>query len=78
LLRLELPDELIPGVTASVLEAVREERRGWMSTATAAVYLDTSEQALRSLVKRGAVPVHRVGGRLLFSADELDGWVLAA
>jgi hypothetical protein len=49
---------------------------GFMDTKAAASFLSTSEQALRALVKRGQVPVHRTPqGRLLFDPAELEAYV---
>lgn len=51
----------------------------WLNVAGAATYLATTEDAIRGLVKRGRLPVHRTEtGRLLFRPEELDGWVLKA
>jgi hypothetical protein len=45
----------------------------WMNAKSAATYLDMSEDALRSLVKRKEVPVHRSpNGTLRFLLTELD------
>jgi len=44
----------------------------------AADYLSSTPSAVRSLVKRCAIPVHRdPRGRLLFDRDELREWVLS-
>ena len=49
----------------------------WLNVAGAATYLATTEEAIRALVKRGRLPVHRTEtGRLLFRPEELDRWVL--
>lgn len=48
----------------------------WLTVAGAADHLGTTEQAVRGLVKRNQVPVHRTeSGRLRFSRTELDDWV---
>lgn len=48
----------------------------WIGVKSAAVYLDTTEDAIRSLVKRRQLPHHRTPqGRLLFRREELDGYV---
>jgi excisionase family DNA binding protein len=44
----------------------------WMSTEEAAIYLCLSPPALRARVRRGTVPAHRDGRRLLYHRDELD------
>ena len=49
----------------------------WMTTIEAARYLRLSPEALRARVRRGTIPAHRDGQRLLFHRDELDrhvGW----
>jgi excisionase family DNA binding protein len=49
----------------------------WMTTLEAAQYLRLSPEALRARVRRGTIPAHRDGQRLLFHRDELDqhvGW----
>ena len=57
-------------------ESLHGRPSGFMDTKTAAVFLSTSEQALRALCKRGQVPVHRTPqGRLLFDPDELSAYV---
>lgn len=49
----------------------------WLTVETAARYLDRTPTALRSLVQRGAIPCHKVQGRVLFGREELDQWVLS-
>jgi hypothetical protein len=48
----------------------------WMCAANATSYLDTSEDAIRSLVTRNKIPHHRSAdtGRLMFYRAELDAW----
>lgn len=71
-----------------VIEAIAEEvaarvydRRGqnepaWLGVKGAAEYLATTDQAIRGLVKRNAIPFYKApNGRLLFHRDELDRWV---
>ena len=43
-----------------------------MTTEEAAAYRRMSPVALRARVRRGTVPAHRDGRRLLFRRDELD------
>ena len=51
--------------------------RPWLNVAGAATYLAMTEEAIRGLVKRRRLPVHRTEtGRLLFRPEELDRWVL--
>ena len=49
----------------------------WLNVEGAATYLATTEDAIRGLVKRKRLPVHRTEtGRLLFRPEDLDRWVL--
>ncbi len=78
-------DGMIEALLDRVRGLVREEiaaaqpapaPAGWLSVKGAATYLDTTEVAIRSAVKRGELPVHRApNGRLLFRAAELDAYV---
>jgi Helix-turn-helix domain len=48
----------------------------WLDVAGAGAHLGLSEHAIRGLVKRQQLPVHRTeNGRLRFSPTELDEWV---
>jgi excisionase family DNA binding protein len=66
-----------------VRRIVREELRaaptgdpGFLDVNGAAEYLSSTPGAIRQLVNRGAIPVHRAPtGRLLFDRDELRAWV---
>jgi excisionase family DNA binding protein len=52
-----------------------EQATLWMGVKRAAAYLDTSEDGVRALVKRGQLPCHRTPvGRILFRTSELDEW----
>ncbi len=58
--------------------AEREEPSPWLSVKSAAVYLDTSEDAVRALVKRCQLRHHRSDtGRVLFRREELDEFAVA-
>jgi excisionase family DNA binding protein len=59
------PRSLVPG----------EERSAWMSTASAAPYLDWPVQRLYKLSASGAIPHYKQEGRLLFHRDELEQWL---
>jgi excisionase family DNA binding protein len=49
---------------------------GWLSVKGAASYLDTTDDAIRALVKRKQIPCERApNGRLLFWRDDLNEWV---
>jgi excisionase family DNA binding protein len=64
-------------VSALVLERVPQATE-WLTVASAATYLATSEDAIRGHVKRGQIPCHRgAAGRILFDRAELDTWVRA-
>lgn len=70
----------LDGLVEELERRLREELRrtqavGWMNVDGAARYLATTPDAIRSLVKRNAIPVHRVNGRVLFSPTELDAYV---
>ena len=48
----------------------------WLDVDRAADYLSLSPGAVRAMVKREQLPVHRTPtGRLLFRPEELDAWV---
>lgn len=42
--------------------------------ARAAEYLDEEQEAVRSAVRRGAIPCQRIGRRVLFTPSDLDAW----
>ena len=78
-LHLDLEADLRRIVREEVLAALAdvEPSAGWLSAKSAAAYLDTSEDALRSMVKRGQLAAHRTPtGRVLLLAAELDAHVL--
>lgn len=59
----------LQGLTAPKGEA-------WLTAAQAGAHLGMSEHAIRGLVKRKQIPVHRTeSGRVRFSPRELDDWV---
>jgi Helix-turn-helix domain len=76
-----LLDDLVSALAARIASLIAaanpraEQVSPWMNLKSAAVYLDTTEQALRARVKRGEIPVHRRDGRLYFNRHELDQWV---
>jgi hypothetical protein len=81
-----VPEELLQALEArirqAVADALAEERRdiseGFLDVARAASFLSSTEPAIRSLVKRDAIPYHKApSGRLLFDRFELDAWVRA-
>ncbi len=50
------------------------ERR-YMTAREAAAYLRLSISTIHKLSAGGGIPVYRVGAKLLFATDELDGWL---
>lgn len=72
-------DELVEGVATRVAELIAEREPtppGWLNVSSAALYLDTSEDAVRAAVRRGQIPCRRTPqGRILFRAHELDAYV---
>jgi len=71
-----LEDELRRVVRDELARAMGQaESSGYMSVKSAAAYLDMTEPALRALIKRGEVAVHRApNGRLSFDRASLDAW----
>lgn len=75
---LNVPDELLDALADRLIErlAFAVDRTGpsrWLNVEQAAQYLATTPNAIRALVKRRQLAVHRSEtGRLLFRRDELD------
>jgi Helix-turn-helix domain len=67
-------DDLARRVAAIVLESLpASDPSPWLNVDRAADYLDTTPGAIRGMVKRGQVAVHRSPtGRLLFRREDLD------
>jgi excisionase family DNA binding protein len=68
-------DDLARRVASIVLESLPASapHSPWLNVERAADYLDTTPDAIRGMVKRGQVPVHRSStGRLLFRREDLD------
>jgi excisionase family DNA binding protein len=78
-LTLTFPDALVELIALRVASLVgRDESVSpWLDVSGAATYLSTTDSGIRSLVKRRAIPFHKVAGRLLFDRAELDEWVKA-
>ncbi len=79
-LAVSLPDDVIEVVAQRAASLMSEElqlqRSAWLDTRGAAEWLSTTEDAVRGLVRRRQIPVHRTpNGRLLFDRRELDTWV---
>jgi Helix-turn-helix domain len=80
-----LTADLLEGIRLVVREevgaagvAAQSEREGWLNTDSAAAYLDTSEDALRSAVKTGKIVPARRGtdrnARWSFTREQLDAY----
>jgi Helix-turn-helix domain len=68
-------DDLARRVASIVLESLPATGpvSPWLNVERAADYLDTTPDAIRGMVKRGQVVVHRSStGRLLFRREDLD------
>ncbi len=75
-----LDQQVIEAIAEEVAARVYDRRdqyeSAWLGVKGAAEYLATTDQAIRGLVKRDAIPVHKApNGRLLFDRDELNRWV---
>ena len=61
------------GVAVAVQEHRAVRGAGWLTADEAARYLGLpSRRALYMAIRRGQVPVHRLGRRMRFDARELD------
>ncbi|MBA3430354.1 MAG: helix-turn-helix domain-containing protein [Actinobacteria bacterium] len=72
---ISLEDELRQIVREEVVRTLVEVRQSpeWLNAKSAAAYLDTTEDAIRALVRRRQLPAHRSEvGTLRFLRDELD------
>ncbi|MGZ4391069.1 MAG: helix-turn-helix domain-containing protein [Gaiellaceae bacterium] len=79
-----VPEELLRGLEDCLRRAIvdalqAEDQRlshGFLDVAGAASFLTFTPAAIRSLVKRHAIPYHKTtNGRLLFDRRELEAWV---
>jgi len=67
--------ELVRAVVREELGARESEPRGWLNVESAAAYLDSTPEAVRSAEKRGQLHAHRSGtGRLMFLREDLDAF----
>ncbi len=75
---------VLPGLAEEIRLAVREEVQralqmggagGYLNVDSAALYLDTTKDAIKSMVRDGKIEPVRRQPRLLFTRDELDRWV---
>jgi excisionase family DNA binding protein len=79
--RLELPDDLLERYGQRLAEMVADRLADqanstpWLSVGQAAEHLGITEQAIRSLLKRGDIPAYRPNGRVFLDRAELDSWV---
>ena len=74
-----LTDNDIERVALRVVELLgqaHDASERWLDVAGAAEHLRLSEEAIRGMIKRQRLPVHKTeNGRLRFSVSELDEWV---
>jgi excisionase family DNA binding protein len=68
--------DLVASRIASALQHAPSGEPAWLDVESAADYLSTSPEAIRSAIKRGRLPGRRPNGRVLFSREELDRYVL--
>ena len=82
-LALELPNALIETLAQRVAAIVLERleptsSRRWLTVDQAADYTGRSEEAVRGLVKRGALRAYKPDGRLQIDRHDLDTWMRGA
>jgi excisionase family DNA binding protein len=74
-----IDDNFSRAMAGRVAELVLEQlprTTEWLTVKQAAAHLQTTEDAIRALVKRGRIPCHRgAAGRILFDRAELDAWI---
>jgi len=75
-----LSDDDIERLAARIVELLSPtSSRGhqpWLDVGEAGRHLGLTENAIRGLVKRARIPVHKTeNGRLRFAVTELDEWV---
>jgi len=80
IVEIQLSDDDIERLATRVVQlltsSVARRDQTWLDVAGAGTHLGLSEHAVRGLVKRRQLPVHRTkNGRLRFSVTELDDWV---
>jgi hypothetical protein len=75
-LTVHLPDELLDALRLIVRDEVERARgehsRGLFNVKSASAYLDTSEDAIRGLVKRRQIDNRSETGRITFTREQLD------
>jgi hypothetical protein len=85
-LALTIPSGIVEALKELVREAVRDEfaerldahEDGFLDVEGAADFLSSTHSAIRSLVKRDAIPFCKApNGRLLFDRDELRSWAIS-
>ena len=75
----DLEEALIRAAREGARQALETspEPSPWLSVASAATYLDTSEEAVRSAEKRGQLRGHRSAtGRVMFRREDLDAFAV--
>lgn len=76
-LAVEITDADVDRIARRVAEfiAASPVSSRWLDVAGAAAHLAMSDNAVRALVKRQAIPCHRTpSGRVRFDPGELDAW----
>jgi hypothetical protein len=71
-------DQLADALANRLRELLRKEDSsgGFLDVDGAAAFISSTPTAVRSLVQRQEIPVHKApNGRLLFDRDELEAWV---
>jgi hypothetical protein len=73
---IDIDYERLADAVVSRMAPTASESDGFLDVAAAARYLCSTPSAIRSLVKRDAIPHYRAPNRrLLFDRDELRRWV---
>jgi excisionase family DNA binding protein len=71
------PEDLETLLASAVSKALEQQDRGdkWLDVPAAADHLSCTPEAIRQREKRGELPSHRLGKRILFSRVELDAYI---
>lgn len=52
-----------------------DELERWVNLEDIAAYLSVSKDTIRSWIKKGTIPHHKVGRQYKFRVSEVDAWV---
>ncbi len=77
-MQIEIPDALIERIAQRVAELVADNGTGsatYLDVKGAADYISAPVSRIYELKKKGAIPCHPDGRRLLFRTDELDRYL---